>query len=96
MVGSALVREAQAKEGYEVLTATRDELNLLNQADCHRWLAEKKPDQVVIAAAKVGGIHANSTYPAEFIYENLTIATNLIEAHWRLPMKHTQSLRSQV
>ena len=79
MVGSALVREAQAKESYEVLTATRDELDLLNQEDCHRWLAEKKPDQVVIAAAKVGGIHANSTYPAEFIYENLTIATNLIE-----------------
>ena len=79
MVGSALVREAQAKKSYEVLTATRDELDLLNQADCHRWLADKKPDQVIIAAAKVGGIHANSTYPAEFIYENLTIATNLIE-----------------
>lgn len=79
MVGSALVREAQAKEGCEVLTATRDELDLLHQADCQKWLEEKKPDQVIIAAAKVGGIHANSTYPAEFIYENLTIATNLIE-----------------
>ncbi len=79
MVGSALVREAEKRGGFEVLTATRDELNLLDQSACHQWLAENKPDQVVIAAAKVGGIHANSTYPAEFIYENLVIATNLIE-----------------
>lgn len=79
MVGSALMREAGKRGGLEILTATREELDLLNQADCHRWLAEHKPDQVIIAAAKVGGIHANSTYPAEFIYENLVIATNLIE-----------------
>jgi GDP-L-fucose synthase len=79
MVGSALVREAEKRGGIAVLTATRGELDLLNQSDCHRWLAEHKPDQVIIAAAKVGGIHANSTYPAEFIYENLVIATNLIE-----------------
>ena len=79
MVGSALVREAEKREGTEILTAGRDELNLVDQLACHRWLAEKKPDQVIIAAAKVGGIHANSTYPAEFIYENLAIATNLIE-----------------
>jgi GDP-L-fucose synthase len=79
MVGSALVREAEKRGGIAVLTATREELDLLNQSDCHRWLAEHKPDQVIIAAAKVGGIHANSTYPAEFIYENLVIATNLIE-----------------
>ena len=79
MVGSALVREAEKRGGIEVLSAGRDELDLLDQSACHRWLAEKKPDQVIIAAAKVGGIHANSTYPAEFIYENLAIATNLIE-----------------
>jgi GDP-L-fucose synthase len=79
MVGSALVREAEKRGGFEILTASRDELDLCNQEACHRWLAEKKPDQVIIAAAKVGGIHANSTYPAEFIYENLAIATNLIE-----------------
>lgn len=79
MVGSALVREAEKRGGVEILTATRQELDLLNQEACHRWLAEHQPDQVIIAAAKVGGIHANSTYPAEFIYENLTIATNLIE-----------------
>jgi len=83
MVGSALVREAGKRGGFEILTATRDELNLLDQKACHRWLAINKPDQVIIAAAKVGGIHANSTYPAEFIYENLTIATNLIEGSRR-------------
>ncbi len=79
MVGSALVREAESRGGLEIQTASRDELDLLDQTACHDWLREHQPDQVVIAAAKVGGIHANSTYPAEFIYENLVIATNLIE-----------------
>jgi GDP-L-fucose synthase len=59
--------------------AGRDELDLLDQRRVFDWLAEKKPDEVVIAAAKVGGIHANSTYPAEFIYENLAIAAHAIE-----------------
>ncbi len=79
MVGSALVREAESRGGLEIQTASRDELDLLDQTACHDWLRQHQPDQVVIAAAKVGGIHANSTYPAEFIYENLVIATNLIE-----------------
>ena len=79
MVGSALVRAASKKGGYQVLTASRDELDLLDQASVAEWLEDHEPDQVIIAAAKVGGIHANSTYPAEFIYENLAIATNLIE-----------------
>lgn len=79
MVGSALVREASQRGNHEVLTATRNELNLLDQQAVLAWLQENKPDQVIIAAAKVGGIHANSTYPAEFIYENLAIASNLIE-----------------
>jgi GDP-L-fucose synthase len=79
MVGSALVREAEARGGIEIQTATRSELDLLDQAACHEWLRHHRPDQVIIAAAKVGGIHANSTYPAEFLYENLAIATNLIE-----------------
>jgi len=79
MVGSALVREAQKRGGYDVLTATRDELDLLDQASVAEWLEDHEPDQVVIAAAKVGGIHANASYPAEFIYENLAIASNLIE-----------------
>ena len=79
MVGSALVREARKRRGYEVLTASRDELDLLDQASVAEWLEDHEPDQVIIAAAKVGGINANSTYPAEFIYENLAIASNLIE-----------------
>ena len=79
MVGSALVREARKRGGYKVLTASRDELDLLDQASVAEWLEDHEPDQVIIAAAKVGGIHANSTYPAEFIYENLAIASNLIE-----------------
>lgn len=79
MVGSALVRAAEQKGGYEILTTTRAMLDLSNQGAVYDWLAEHQPDQVVIAAAKVGGIHANSTYPAEFIFENLAIATNLIE-----------------
>ena len=79
MVGGALVREARKRGGFEVLTASRDELDLLDQASVAKWLEDHEPDQVIIAAAKVGGIHANSTYPAEFIYENLAIASNLIE-----------------
>jgi GDP-L-fucose synthase len=79
MVGSALVREARKRGGYQVLTASRDELDLLDQASVAEWLEDHEPDQVIIAAAKVGGIHANSTYPAEFIYKNLAIASNLIE-----------------
>ena len=78
MVGSALVRKA-ASLGLETLTATRSELDLTSQADVFDFLKKNAPDTVIIAAAKVGGIHANSTYPAYFIYENLAIAANLIE-----------------
>ena len=78
MVGSALVRKAAAL-GIEPLTATRSELDLTSQADVFGFLKRNAPDTVIIAAAKVGGIHANSTYPADFIYENLAIAANLIE-----------------
>lgn len=79
MVGSALVREARRLGTYDVLTAGRDRADLCDQSDTFRFLAEEKPDIVIIAAAKVGGIHANSTYPADFIYENLAIASNCIE-----------------
>lgn len=78
MVGSALVREAQNRGHDDILTASRSELDLTNQAAVHSYLAEHKPDTVIVAAAKVGGIHANSTYPADFIYENLMIAANLV------------------
>ena len=78
MVGSALIRKADSL-GLETLKATRDELDLTNQAEVFGFLKRNAPDTVIIAAAKVGGIHANSTYPADFIYENLAIAANLIE-----------------
>ena len=83
MVGSALMREAAARGGYQVLTATRGQLDLCNQAAVFAHLAAEQPDIVIIAAAKVGGIHANATYPADFIYENLAIAANLVEGSRR-------------
>lgn len=83
MVGSALVREAARRGGYQLVTATRAGLELINQNAVFDFLAAEKPDSVIIAAAKVGGIHANSTYPADFIYENLIIATNLVEGSRR-------------
>ena len=83
MVGAALVREAKKRGNYQIITATRDQLNLCDQKAVFDFLFQEKPDIVIIAAAKVGGIYANSTYPAEFIYENLTIAANLIEGSRR-------------
>jgi len=79
MVGTALIREAEKLGGFQIVTATRDQLDLCNQSAVFHFLATEKPDNVIIAAAKVGGIYANSTYPADFIYENLTIAANLVE-----------------
>ena len=79
MVGSALVRRL-AKENCTVLTATRAEVDLVEQAAVRAWFAREKPEVVVVAAAKVGGILANDTYPAAFLYENLMIEANLIEA----------------
>ncbi|MFT3990840.1 MAG: GDP-L-fucose synthase [Luteolibacter sp.] len=79
MVGSALVREANRRGNFDVITANRDRLDLANQLQTYDYLAQEKPDIVVVGAAKVGGIHANSTYPADFIYDNLIIAVNLIE-----------------
>jgi len=83
MVGSALVRKAEALGGYEILTTTRAEVDLTDQTSVFNYLENNKPDIVIIAAAKVGGIHANSTYPADFIYENLAIASNLVEGSRR-------------
>lgn len=83
MVGSALVREAERRGGHEVVTAGRDRLDLIDQKAVFDFVAAETPDIVVVAAAKVGGIHANATYPADFIYENLSIASNLIEGSRR-------------
>ena len=79
MVGSAVVR-VMCQRGVQLITRTRDELDLCNQADVHEFFQSERPDVVVLAAARVGGIHANNEYPAEFAYENLTLATNAIHA----------------
>lgn len=79
MVGSALVRRL-GREGVEILTVQRSELDLLDQAATNRWFAAMRPQVVFHAAAKVGGIVANNSLRAEFIYENLLIATNVIHA----------------
>lgn len=78
MVGSAIVRQLELQGGCEIVTRTRDELNLLSQADVADFFATEKIDQVYLAAAKVGGIHANNTFPAEFIYENMMMECNII------------------
>ena len=82
MVGSAIVKRlhgsGKAPEGLEILTRTHDQLELTQQAAVHEFMLSEKPDVVVLAAAKVGGIHANNTYPGEFIYQNLMIQNNVI------------------
>jgi nucleoside-diphosphate-sugar epimerase len=77
MVGSAILRNMEAR-GKEAIVRTRGELDLLDRAALQQFLKAEKPDAVVVAAAKVGGIHANNSYPADFIFENLTIECNLI------------------
>jgi GDP-L-fucose synthase len=79
MVGSAVVRRL-ASEDCTVLTATRSELDLTRQADVERFVRAERPDAIVLAAAKVGGILANDTYPADFLFENLQMETNIIGA----------------
>ena len=80
MVGSALVAELKKTPSVDVITASRTELDLTNQAAVQAFFKQQMPDQVYLAAAKVGGIHANNTYPADFIYENLMIEANIIHA----------------
>lgn len=80
MVGSAIVRQLEAVGQCEVVTRTRDELDLVSQADVRSFFDAEAIDQVYLAAARVGGIHANNTYPADFIYDNLMIEANIIQA----------------
>ncbi|MEM9015114.1 MAG: GDP-L-fucose synthase [Pseudomonadota bacterium] len=82
MVGAGVVRQL-AHEDCEILTAGRDELDLRSQSDVSAWFQNTKPNAVILAAAKVGGILANDSYPADFLYENLAIQTNIIEAAFR-------------
>ncbi|MFT4901982.1 MAG: GDP-L-fucose synthase [Lentimonas sp.] len=83
MVGSAVVRTLRARGFENILTRTRSELDLMDQHAVRQFMAHEKPDVAVIAAAKVGGIHANNTYPAEFMLDNLAIAQNTIDGAYR-------------
>jgi len=89
MVGSAIVRYllANGVKQAQIVTRTHAELDLTNQAAVQTFFAQEKPDQVYLAAAKVGGIHANNTYPAEFIYDNLMIQANIIDAAFKNRVK---------
>lgn len=80
MVGSAIVRQLSQRDDVTLVTRSRNELDLLNQAAVQHFFATEQIDQVYLAAAKVGGIHANNTYPADFIYENLIMECNIIHA----------------
>jgi GDP-L-fucose synthase len=83
LVGGAILRALQAKGCRNLITATRADVDLRDQAATRRWFAEQKPTHVYLAAAKVGGILANDTYPADFLYDNLMIECNVVEAAFR-------------
>lgn len=87
MVGAAIVRQLQALGYNNLITKTHAELDLTNQAAVRHFFETEQPEQVYLAAAKVGGIHANNTYPAEFIYQNLMIEANVIHEAWRVGVK---------
>ena len=84
MVGSAIVRVLHQHGQTNIVTRTHAELDLTNQAAVQAFFEDEKPDQVYLAAAKVGGIHANNTYPAAFIYQNLMMEANIIHQAWRV------------
>lgn len=94
LVGSALLRRFE-KEGFtNIVVRTSKELNLINQADVDAFFDKERPDYVLLAAAKVGGIMANSTYPADFIYQNLMISTNVIHSAYKYGAKKLLNLGS--
>ncbi|WP_372400729.1 GDP-L-fucose synthase (plasmid) [Azospirillum sp. HJ39] len=86
MAGSAIVRRLR-QEGCDILTVGRDVMDLRRQAEVEAWMAEERPDAIFLAAATVGGIQANSTRPAEFLYDNLTIETNVVHSAYRCGVK---------
>ncbi len=94
LVGTALMRNLRAKGFANFVTRTHAELDLTSQAAVEAFFAEEKPDYVFLAAAKVGGIHANNTYPAEFIRDNLAIQTNIIHAAYKNDVKRLLFLGS--
>ncbi|HCC54584.1 MAG TPA: GDP-fucose synthetase [Desulfobulbaceae bacterium] len=94
LVGSAFIRRLKSGGYINLLTRSHAELDLTNQTATEAFFEREKPDYVLLAAAKVGGIHANATYPAEFIYTNLVIQTNVIHAAWRYGVKRLLFLGS--
>jgi len=94
MVGSAIVRALGKRGGPAPLTRPHGDLDLTSQAAVREFFAREKPDAVIVAAARVGGIHANDTYPAQFIYENLMIEANVIHEAWRAGVKRLLFLGS--
>ncbi len=94
MVGSAIVRKLQVQGFTNLITRTHSELDLTDQQAVRSFFSNEKIDYVVLAAARVGGIHANNTYPAEFIRDNLAIETNVIHEAWRAGVKHLLFLGS--
>lgn len=87
MVGSAIIRALEQQRQNNIITRTHAELDLTDQLAVRTFFATERPEQVYLAAAKVGGIHANNTYPAEFIYENLMIQANIVDAAFRAGVK---------
>jgi GDP-L-fucose synthase len=87
MVGSAIVRTLKNLGYNNILTRRHDELDLTSQTQVQKFFETEKPDQVYLCAAKVGGIHANNTFPAEFIYQNLMIESNVIHNSWKVGVK---------
>jgi len=87
MVGSAIFRKLKSLGYNNILTRSHDELDLTNQTQVHKFFESEKPDQVYLCAAKVGGVYANNTFPAEFIYENLMIESNVIHNAWKAGVK---------
>ena len=94
MVGSALMRRFSREHGVTLVSRSRTELDLTSQADVKKFFASEKPDVAIIAAAKVGGIHANNTYPGEFIYDNLAVATNCVHGAYQAGIKRLLFLGS--
>ena len=94
LVGNAIVRNLQAKGFSNIISRTHAELDLTNQQAVFDFFAKEKPEYVFLAAAKVGGIHANNTYPAEFIYDNLAIQNNIIHAAYKNNAKRLMFLGS--
>lgn len=87
LVGSAILRRLKVLGYQNIITKTRHELDLIDRNTVNAFFAQEKPEYVFLAAARVGGIHANNTYPAEFIYENLMIQTNVIDLSYRYGVK---------